>query len=57
MNWRFPLVAIATWDAPRAAQSARALRALEPTLLAPGHGRAIAQPAAAIDRALAKATA
>jgi glyoxylase-like metal-dependent hydrolase (beta-lactamase superfamily II) len=55
MNWRFPLVAIATWDKARAADSARALRALEPTLLAPGHGRGVAQPAAAIDRALAKA--
>lgn len=55
INWRFPLVAIATWDAPRALASAHALRALEPTLLAPGHGRAVAQPTAAIDRALAKA--
>jgi glyoxylase-like metal-dependent hydrolase (beta-lactamase superfamily II) len=55
MNWRFPLVAMATWDAPRATASARALRALEPTVLAPGHGRAVAQPAAAIDRAIAKA--
>lgn len=55
MNWRFPLVAIATWDARRAAESARALRALEPTLLAPGHGRAAREPAAAIDDALTKA--
>jgi len=55
MNWRFPLVAMATWDGSRAVASARALRALEPTVLAPGHGRAVAQPAAAIDRALAKA--
>lgn len=55
MNWRFPLVAFATWDAQRALQSARELRALEPTLLAPGHGRAVPAPASAIDAALAKA--
>jgi glyoxylase-like metal-dependent hydrolase (beta-lactamase superfamily II) len=55
MNWRFPLVAMATWDNGRALDSARALRALDPTLLAPGHGRAVQDPAAAIDTALAKA--
>ncbi|MDO8213846.1 MBL fold metallo-hydrolase [Conexibacter sp. CPCC 206217] len=54
-NWRFPLVAFGTWDGERALQSARELRALEPTLLAPGHGRAVPAPARAIDEALAKA--
>jgi glyoxylase-like metal-dependent hydrolase (beta-lactamase superfamily II) len=54
-NWRFPLVALATWDPARALVSARGLRALEPSVLAPGHGRAMASPAAAIDAAIAKA--
>jgi glyoxylase-like metal-dependent hydrolase (beta-lactamase superfamily II) len=54
-NWRFPLVAFATWDPARALESARALRALEPSALAPGHGRAVPSPAAAIDAAIAKA--
>ncbi len=55
-NWRFPLVAMATWDAQRALQSACELRALEPTLLAPGHGRGLAHPLAAIDRAIDRAS-
>lgn len=54
-NWRFPLVALATWDPERSLASARALRALEPTLLAPGHGRALADPVAAMDAAIAAA--
>lgn len=51
-NLRFPLVAMATWDPELALTSARALRALNPTLLAPGHGRGLADPLAAIDRAI-----
>lgn len=54
-NPRFPLVAMATWDRPTALESARALRALDPTRLAPGHGGVVEAPAAAIDRAIAKA--
>jgi glyoxylase-like metal-dependent hydrolase (beta-lactamase superfamily II) len=54
-NWRFPLVAMGTWDSQRSLEAARALRALEPTLLAPGHGRGLHDPARAIDAALAKA--
>jgi len=34
--------------------SAKALRALEPSRLAPGHGRVVADPLAAMDRAIAK---
>lgn len=53
-NWRFPFVTLATWDPDRAADSARALRALRPTLLAPGHGRALREPLAALDRAITR---
>ncbi|MDP2711636.1 MAG: MBL fold metallo-hydrolase [Solirubrobacteraceae bacterium] len=55
-NLRFPFVTMATWDPDRAADSARELRALQPTLLAPGHGRALREPLAAIDRALERTT-
>lgn len=55
-NWRFPLVAMATWDCDLALASARELRALEPTLLVPGHGRGLPQPLAAIDRAIEHAS-
>jgi glyoxylase-like metal-dependent hydrolase (beta-lactamase superfamily II) len=51
----FPLAALSTWDGPTELQSARALRALEPTRLAPGHGKIVDQPLAAMDRAIAKA--
>lgn len=52
LAWRFPLPALATWDPARALTSARALLALRPTLLAPGHGRALADPAAAMAAAI-----
>ena len=54
-NLRFPFTALATWDRPTALQSARALRALEPTRLASGHGRVFDAPADALDRAIARA--
>jgi glyoxylase-like metal-dependent hydrolase (beta-lactamase superfamily II) len=54
-NWRFPLVAWATWDPERALASARELRTLEPALLAPGHGRGVHAPLAAMDAAIAAA--
>jgi len=53
--WRFPLAAMATWDKAKDLESARTLRGLEPSLLAVGHGRAIRQPAAAMDAAIARA--
>ena len=53
--WRFPLAAMATWDKAKDLQSARTLRELEPSLLAVGHGRALRQPGAAMDRAIARA--
>jgi glyoxylase-like metal-dependent hydrolase (beta-lactamase superfamily II) len=52
---RFPFAAMATWDKQMDVDSARALRNLEPTLLAVGHGPATADPAAAMDRAIARA--
>ena len=52
---RFPLVAMATWDRAQDLASARALRALEPPLLAVGHGPALRDPLAAMDAAIARA--
>ena len=52
---RFPFPAIATWHLPTALGSARALRALDPTRLAVGHGDVLDQPLAAMDRAIAEA--
>jgi glyoxylase-like metal-dependent hydrolase (beta-lactamase superfamily II) len=54
-NWRFPLPALATWHKPTALASARALRALDPARLAPGHGKVVEAPGAAMDRAIARA--
>jgi glyoxylase-like metal-dependent hydrolase (beta-lactamase superfamily II) len=53
--WRFPLAAAATWDKGKDLESARALRALDPALLVVGHGGAVRQPGAAIDRAVVSA--
>jgi glyoxylase-like metal-dependent hydrolase (beta-lactamase superfamily II) len=50
---RFPLVGMSTWDRPTANRTAAMLRTLEPRALAVGHGPVVADPAAAIDRALA----
>jgi glyoxylase-like metal-dependent hydrolase (beta-lactamase superfamily II) len=52
----FPLAAMSTWDGPTELESARALRALEPTRLAPGHGKIVDSPLAAMDAAIAKAS-
>jgi len=52
---RFPLAASATDDPDADRASARALRALDPCRLAPGHGKVVEGPAAAMDRAIAKA--
>jgi glyoxylase-like metal-dependent hydrolase (beta-lactamase superfamily II) len=51
----FPFVAMATWNKPTALKSAVALRALDPSVLAVGHGDAIKQPAVAMDRAIESA--
>ena len=55
-NWKFPLPAFATWHRPTELESAKALRALNPPRLAPGHGKVVESPAAAMDRAIANAT-
>ncbi|MEO3947000.1 MBL fold metallo-hydrolase [Gorillibacterium sp. CAU 1737] len=50
----FPFPALATWHAETALVSARRLAALQPSLLAAGHGKLIANPASAITKLLAK---
>ena len=55
VNWRFPFSGMATWDRATELESARACRALDPVRIAPGHGKVVEAPAAAIDRAIAKA--
>jgi glyoxylase-like metal-dependent hydrolase (beta-lactamase superfamily II) len=56
VNPRFPLPTLATWHRPTALESARALRALDPARLAPGHGKVVDHPAAAMDKAIARAS-
>ena len=53
--WRFPLAAMATFDKAQDLESAQALRALNPAVLAVGHGPAVRDPGAAMDRAIARA--
>jgi glyoxylase-like metal-dependent hydrolase (beta-lactamase superfamily II) len=53
--WRFPFAAMATWNKSTDAESARALRALNPSLLAVGHGPVTRDPGSAMDRAIARA--
>ncbi len=55
-NVRFPLAVMATWHGPTELETARALRALDPARLAPGHGKVVASPAAAMDAAIARAS-
>jgi glyoxylase-like metal-dependent hydrolase (beta-lactamase superfamily II) len=51
----FPLPGIGTWHKPTAVESARRLRALDPSRLAVGHGRVLESPADEMDRAIAAA--
>ncbi len=53
-NPRFPLPALASWHRPTALESAKALRALDPARLAPGHGKVVESPASAMDAAIAR---
>jgi len=55
MKLLFPFPAMATWHAPTALASARALRALNPSLLAIGHGVVLTDPLPALDQAIADA--
>jgi glyoxylase-like metal-dependent hydrolase (beta-lactamase superfamily II) len=54
MTFPFPLAAMATWDKAKDRESARTLRALEPTLLVVGHGPAVRSPGAAMDKAIGR---
>jgi glyoxylase-like metal-dependent hydrolase (beta-lactamase superfamily II) len=54
VNPRFPLPTVATWHRPTALETARALRALDPARLAPGHGKVVEAPGAAMDAAIAR---
>jgi glyoxylase-like metal-dependent hydrolase (beta-lactamase superfamily II) len=51
----FPLAALATWNKELNLESARSLRALEPSLLAVGHGPALLDPETAMSRAISRA--
>lgn len=53
----FPPPAMATWHLPTALASAKALRQLEPTRLAVGHGPVLADPLPKMDKAIAAAEA
>jgi len=48
----FPLPALATWHKGLALESARKLLALQPSLLAVGHGRVIINPVAEMEQAI-----
>jgi glyoxylase-like metal-dependent hydrolase (beta-lactamase superfamily II) len=48
----FPLPALATWHKGLALESARKLLALQPSVLAVGHGRMLGQPQAAMAQAI-----
>lgn len=51
----FPFPAFATWHKPTALATARALRAINPTRLAVGHGDVLESPFSAMDAAIAAA--
>jgi glyoxylase-like metal-dependent hydrolase (beta-lactamase superfamily II) len=53
--WRFPLATMATWDRRLDLESARSLRALDPSILLVGHGPATRSPGGAMDQAIARA--
>jgi glyoxylase-like metal-dependent hydrolase (beta-lactamase superfamily II) len=55
--WRFPLATMATWDKAIDIESARELRALEPSLLVVGHGPATRDPGPAMQSAVSRASA
>ena len=50
-----PIPAAFTWHKPTALETAKALRALDPKALAPGHGKVVENPGAAMDTAIADA--
>jgi hypothetical protein len=52
LNWKFPLPATATWHRPTELQSAEKLLAVNPDHLAPGHGKIVHSPMAAMAAAV-----
>lgn len=56
-RWLFPFPAMATWHLPAALESAVALRSLNPTRLAVGHGSVLDNPMTQMDEAIAAAEA
>ncbi|MCL4264942.1 MAG: MBL fold metallo-hydrolase [Anaerolineae bacterium] len=52
MRWSFPFPAMATWHLPTALDTAVALRTLNPTRLAVGHGPVLENPLAMMDAAI-----
>ncbi|HYZ71245.1 MAG TPA: MBL fold metallo-hydrolase [Thermoleophilaceae bacterium] len=56
-HWRFPIVQLVTWHKPTALATAQALRDLQPLRLAPGHGKVVESPGAAMDRAITRSLA
>lgn len=57
MRLLFPFPALATWHPPTALQSAIALRQLQPTRLAVGHGSVLENPLEEMDKAIRRAEA
>ncbi len=55
LRQRFPLATMGTQDRRTIVESANALRARDPAVLACGHGPAVSSPAAPIDAAIARA--
>lgn len=53
--WRFPLATMGTNDRPTDLASARKLRALDPAVLAVGHGNPVRTPSSAMDVAITRA--
>jgi glyoxylase-like metal-dependent hydrolase (beta-lactamase superfamily II) len=54
INWRFPLPTSATWNKPTELESAKKLLALAPEHLAPGHGKIVDSPTAAMAKAIGR---
>lgn len=55
IRWIFPFPSLFTADKSKALETAIMLRSLNPTLLAVGHGRAVADPLIQMDNAIAEA--
>src|SRR5262249_11306613 len=52
LNPRLPLATMSTWHRPMVVESAPRPRALHRARLAPGHGRVVSAPGAAMDAAI-----